>query len=686
MDGCPNRQESTSGDHRVYGEQIMDGCPNRQEPTSGDHRVYGEQIIDGCPNRQEPTSVDHRVYGEQIIDGCPNRQEPTSEEVMAYAEQVMDGRPNHIEPTSEDQIVEMDISHSKLLYTIDKPPPPAFWPIYGIQQALLGITGALSAAVLITNRIGADDLPEVRSEMLSLCLFTSGLASLLQICFGCRLPLVQGPNTAFIIAITATLSDPKWSDESLQEHVDGNGTSTWKIRLREIQGNLMLASGTQFFLGVCGILGFIMKFIGPLTVAPCVTTLGVTLCGYMIPLCEQHWGIASMSILLILLFSLFLVKVKLPLPAFSGGKTCHVIRYPLFQLNSILLAMAVSFLVCHVLTVTDTLPSNSTIHGHLARTDVRVSALHDADWFYIPLPFQYGPPAISSSGYVSMLTIMMIAVIQLPGVYQTVALGTGAPPPPSHAINRGMAVDGLSGAVSGMLGGVCASVVYVQSLGVIAVTKVASRAVFVTAAFLTIVMGFIGKFGAVFSLIPDPVIGGFGLMTMGMIIAVGVSMFRLVNLSSSRNLMIIGLSLALGLLLPAWVTKNDNSINTGIKELDKVIVILLSTPMFVSSFVGCTLDNLAPGTREERGLSTRCDKSSGTALPDVCTDDPYKLPYISSLLSKLSCCVFLPISPTYNTGISCKPCQRRERNPSQFAADNPVVLTDVDAGTEDRVS
>ncbi|XP_067656402.1 solute carrier family 23 member 2-like [Haliotis asinina] len=641
----------------------MDGCPNHQEPTSGDHRVYGEQIMDGCPNRQDPTSGDHTVYEEQIMDGCPNRQEPTS----------------------EDQIVEMDISHSKLLHTIDKPPPPAFWPIYGIQQALLGITGALSTAVLITNRIGADDLPEVRSEMLSLCLFASGLGSLLQICFGCRLPLVQGPNNAFIIAITATLSDPNWSDESLQEHVEGNGTSTWKIRLREIQGNLMLASGTQFLLGVSGIFGFIMKFIGPLTVAPCVTTMGLTLCGYMIPLCEQHWGIASMSIFLILLSSLFLVKVKLPFPVCTGKKKCSVIRYPLFQLNPILLAMVASCVVCHVLTVTDTLPSNSTIHGHMARTDVRMSAVHDAGWFYIPLPFKYGPPTISSSGYVSMLTITMTVVILLPGVYQTVALGTEAPPPPPHAINRGMAVDGLSGAVSGMLGGVCASVVFLESVSVIAVTKVASRAVFVTAAFLTILMGFIGKFGAVFSLIPDPVIGGFGLVTVGMVPAVGVSMFRSVNLSSSRNLMVIGLSLALGLLLPDWVAKNDNSINTGIKELDQVIVILLSNPMFVSTFVGFTLDNLAPGTPEIRGLSKGRDRSSGIVSHDVTTDDPYKLPYISSLISKLRCCVFLPISPSYNTDISCKRCQRRERNPSKFAADNPVVLTGLDEGTEDRV-
>ncbi|XP_071090776.1 solute carrier family 23 member 2-like [Haliotis cracherodii] len=616
---------------------------------------------------------------------CLDHHERASEDQEVHVEQTMGDCLHHQEPASEDQEVhvEQNISHSNLLYTIDKPPSPVFWPIYGLQQALLGITGALSAAVLITNQIGAGELPEVRSEILSLCLFTSGLASLLQICFGCRLPLVQGSNAAFIIAIAATLSDPKWSDESLREQAEKNGTSPWKIRMREIQGNLMLACGTQFLLGVSGILGFIMKFIGPLTVAPCVTTLGVTLCGYMIPLCEQHWGIASLTTFLIIVFSLFLVKVKLPFPAYNGEK-CYVTWYPLFQLNAILLALAGSFFVCHVLTVTDTLPSNSTMHGHMARTDVRMSALYDAEWFYFPLPFHYGPPTISGSGYVSMLTITMTIVIEIPGVYQTVAHGAEMPPPPSHAMNRGMAVDGLSGAVSGMLGGVCASVVYMQSLGLIAVTKVASRAVFITAAFITILGGVIGKFGAVFVLIPDPVIGGLGLGTLGMVIAMGVSMFRLVNLASSRNLMIIGFSLGQGLLLPIWVDNNRDSINTGNKGLDQVIVILLSTPMFVSSFVGCTLDNLAPGTPEERGLSGWRDSISGQETQDLCSDDPYKLPYITSLLSRLSCCSFFPISPSYDTDISSRLCQRKERNPSRFALDNPVVLNNIDAGTVDQ--
>lgn len=93
--------------------------------------------------------------------------------------------------------------------------------------------------------------------------------------------------------------------------------------------------------------------------------------------------------------------------------------------------------------------------------------------------------------------------------------------------------------------------------------QVASRAVFMTAAFITILGGVIGKFGAVFVLIPDPVIGGLGLVTLGMVIAMGVSMFRSVNLASSRNLMIIGFSLGQGLLLPSWVDNNRDSINTG---------------------------------------------------------------------------------------------------------------------------
>lgn len=81
-------------------------------------------------------------------------------------------------------------------------------------------------------------------------------------------------------------------------------------------------------------------------------------------------------------------------------------------------------------------------------------------------------PTISASGFAAMATVTMVLIIQIPGNYSATSSVIDLPQPPAHAINRGIVVDGLTGAISGMLGGVMASMAYVQSLGVVAVTKV----------------------------------------------------------------------------------------------------------------------------------------------------------------------------------------------------------------------
>ncbi|XP_071091112.1 solute carrier family 23 member 2-like [Haliotis cracherodii] len=560
----------------------------------------------------------------------------------------------------ENSDIQTERRKGTFLYPVDKSPPLIFLPLHGLQEAILSISGVLSASVILANQIGAGDLPEERSQIISLFLFTSGIASLLQVCLGCRLPVIQGPNSSYLIAIGAILSAPRWSDESLVQDESANVTSsTWKIRMREIQGNLMLASGAQFLLGVSGILGFLLRFIGPLTVAPTVLVLGITLCRYMVPLCEQHWGIASLSILLMFGFSIFLANVKLPFPGCSREKKCHVTHYPIFQLNAVVLAIGVTWCLCHVLTVTDVLSSNSTSHGHMARTDVRTSVLHDAPWWYFPLPFQFGTPTISSSGFAAMLIITMVTIIQVPGFYSATATVVELPPPPAHALNRGITVDGMTSAISGMLGGVCSSVVYIQSLGVVTATKVASRMVFVSAALILMVGGVVGKVGALFTIIPDPVVGGVNLVATSTVTAVGVSMLHRVDLSSSRNLLILGTSVTLGILLPDWMAANGDSINTGNEGFDQVLVVLLSTPMFVTMFLGCILDSMAPGTLEERGMA----KPDLAAPRDghVTTDDPYRLPYVSTFIDRLRCCSYFPVSPTFDKEITCKQCHKGEK-------------------------
>ena len=79
------------------------------------------------------------------------------------------------------------------------------------------------------------------------------------------------------------------------------------------------------------------------------------------------------------------------------------------------------------------------------------------------------------------------------------------------------------------------------------------------------VIGVLGKIGALFTAIPDPIVGGVFLVMFGMISAVGVGNLQYVDLNSSRNLFIAGFSLMIGLALPHYLTNHPDAIQTGNK-------------------------------------------------------------------------------------------------------------------------
>ena len=77
-------------------------------------------------------------------------------------------------------------------------------------------------------------------------------------------------------------------------------------------------------------------------------------------------------------------------------------------------------------------------------------------------------------------------------------------------------------------------------------------------------IGVVGKFGAVFVSIPDPIVGGVFMVMFGMIAAVGISNLQFADMNSSRNLFIVGFSIVFGLALPHYMNGHPNAIQTGI--------------------------------------------------------------------------------------------------------------------------
>ena len=93
--------------------------------------------------------------------------------------------------------------------------------------------------------------------------------------------------------------------------------------------------------------------------------------------------------------------------------------------------------------------------------------------------------------------------------------------------------------------------------------QVGSRRVVQWGAVVVMTIGVVGKIGALFVSIPDPIVGGVFMVMFGMIAAVGISNLQFADMNSSRNLFIVGFSIVFGLALPHYMENHPNAIDTG---------------------------------------------------------------------------------------------------------------------------
>lgn len=115
-------------------------------------------------------------------------------------------------------------------------------------------------------------------------------------------------------------------------------------------------------------------------------------------------------------------------------------------------------------------------------------------------------------------------------------------------LHRSLLGDGLSTALSGMLGSV-PTTTYGENIGVMAITKVYSTSVIMGAGALSILLGFSGTLAALIRSIPTPVIGGISLLLFGSIATSGLRTFidERVDYSKSRNLYLTSIIMIVGL-------------------------------------------------------------------------------------------------------------------------------------------
>ncbi|XP_027595029.1 solute carrier family 23 member 1-like [Pipra filicauda] len=548
-------------------------------------------------------------------------------------------------------------SGTKLAYTVTDVPPWYLCILLGIQHFLTAMGGLVAIPLILSKELCLQHDLLTQSHLISTIFFVSGICTLLQVLFGVRLPIIQGGTFAFLTPTLAMLSLPSWKCPAWTQNATLVNASSpefievWQTRMREVQGAIIVASCFQIFVGFSGLIGFLMRFIGPLTIAPTITLVALPLFESAGNEAGQHWGIAFMTIFFIVLFSQYLKDVPVLLPSYQKGKKCHFSPVYLFQIFPVLLGLSLSWLLCYVLTVTNVLPVDPTAYGHLARTDTRGDVLSQAPWFRLPYPGQWGMPTVSLAGIFGILAGVISSMLESVGDYYACARLSRAPPPPKHAISRGIGVEGIGCLLAGAWGTGNGTTSYSENVGALGITKVGSRMVIIAGACAMLLSGIFGKVGAMLASIPSPVIGGMFLVMFGVITAVGISNLQYTDMNSSRNIFIFGFSVFSGLTIPNWASKNSALLETGIIQLDQVIQVLLTTGMFVGGLLGFILDNTIPGTQEERGLLAWKHSHKGGMESSLLISKVYDLPFgIGTKYCAVSWFRYLPACPKRLSG------------------------------------
>lgn len=203
----------------------------------------------------------------------------------------------------------------------------------------------------------------------------------------------------------------------------------------------------------------------------------------------------------------------------------------------------------------------------------------EASFFSLP---QFALPFINyTPNFSALLTIAPIALVTMAehiGDHTALSSITGKDLLKEPGLDKTLLGDGIATFVAGFLGGP-ANTTYGENTSVVGMTKIASVWVIGLAAIFAICLGFLGKFTALISTIPNAVLGGVSLLLYGFISVNGLKVLieNQVNFNNTKNVIVASSMLVLGLGGAAIsIVSGDLSITISGMSLAAIIGILIN--------------------------------------------------------------------------------------------------------------
>lgn len=421
-------------------------------------------------------------------------------------------------------------------HPVDQRPPLARTVVLGLQHVLAMYAGAIAVPLIVGGALvaaGQFDAGHMH-HLIVADLFVAGVASVVQSLgfwrFGARLPLIQGVSFVSVAPMIAIGS----------EH-----------GITAIYGSVIV-TGVVMIL-VAPFFARVVTFFPPLVVGTVITVVGLSLlsvaAGWLFdrdaPAAEQGTG----------------GNLLLGLGTLVTVICIHRFAPAAWRSMAVLGGIVVGTVVGVVLGAGD------------------FSAVAEADWVGVPAPFQFGTPTFDVVSILTMVLVGLVIMTETSGDIVAVGDITGRRVT-ARTLADGLRADGLATVLGGVFNTFPYSA-FAQNVGLVSLSRVASRYVVTAAGLILVVLGLLPKVGEVAAGIPAPVLGGAGVALFGMVAAAGIRTLSTVTWTETRSL-IVGVSVAVAMLPtvfdglyanlpPAVETVLDSGITVG-----AVTVILLN--------------------------------------------------------------------------------------------------------------
>jgi len=265
----------------------------------------------------------------------------------------------------------------------------------------------------------------------------------------------------------------------------------------------------------------IKSFFPPVVVGPIIMVIGLRLSPVALSMAGYNnntFDKDSLIIALVVVITMIFISI---------------LKKSFFRLVPILISVAIGYAVAYFMG------------------DVDLSKVHEASWIGLPTgAFETITtlPKFTFTGVIALAPIALVVFIEHIGDITTNSTVVGKDFIKDPGLHRTLLGDGLATMFAGLLGGP-ANTTYSENTGVLATTKNYNPKLLRVTAVFAIILGLLGKIGAVLQTIPSPVKGGVEVMLFGMIAAIGIRSLAESNLdfTHSRNLTIVGLILVFGL-------------------------------------------------------------------------------------------------------------------------------------------